>query len=64
MSTMPIEVKVIIDPKPAIDALASIAALTKLVAFVDGLTYSQLDRVPGLFDAAREARKELPKIND
>lgn len=35
-------------------------ALRDLVEFIDGLTYDQLDHVPGLFDAARKARMALP----
>lgn len=35
-------------------------ALRGLVEFIDGLTYGQLDRVPGLFDATRKARMVLP----
>lgn len=36
------------------------AALRDLVAFVDGLTYEQLENVPGLFDATRKARLSIP----
>lgn len=55
------ELKLVLDAKPALDALKLAQALADLVGFIDGLTYSQLDHVPGLFTAAREARKALPK---
>jgi hypothetical protein len=35
-------------------------ALRDLVEFIDGLTYAQLEAVPGLFDATRTARMALP----
>jgi hypothetical protein len=35
-------------------------ALRDLVEFIDGLTYEQLNRLPGLFDATRKARMALP----
>lgn len=35
-------------------------ALRPLVEFIDGLTYEQLDLVPGLFTATRQARMALP----
>ena len=49
-----------VDASAAIDAVAVTKALAELVAFVDGLTYAQLDHVPGLFAAARKARMALP----
>ncbi len=34
--------------------------LRTLIGFVDGLTYRQLEFVPGLFEATRRARRNLP----
>lgn len=41
-------------------AVQSECALRDLVEFIDGLTFTQLENVPGLFDAARKARMALP----
>ena len=48
-----------IDARDAIDELNARLALAELIAFIDGLTYQQLEHVDGLFAAAQKARAAL-----